>query len=539
MNQYYFSWRQWSVEKRIIFMTLVFTILIFLSWQVLAHGGEDHGDAITSDAHSFPIVTITKAQLASESEGSLQVAGTVLSLNETDVFPLRDGIVQSMSVDVGTFVRKGQAVATLSLEQGMAGIAADIIYQRERIKNLKQQKIPLQKSMIARDVESQEQEIATLEQRKLLLSGNLTDIRKNILTTEYNTTLKSNAVKITALEEQVAIIEEQIDKRSALSRNAVADVLDNVATLLYVDKRRLLTGGSISGPRPDLISVQKAAHIMHNSFRLFYKKFFATTEVSLEQITATQEYAKQARIFVNALIPVELSADQITQLRKDLDKAIDELGEVSNDMVDLYIEVKDLEAQKQNLIAQNQQEGVQKASNLQTLQGENQLDLAEIDLEIVQKRNEIEQLKNRGELSLSEIDLEIAEANAQIKKLQSQIGWGSVVTAPFDGMVTRRSVSVGQSVGSDKPLFSIVNDQKKFVRFTVSESEFPFVKIGKLVSFSPTSAPSQTTKVAITRIGGALDPQTRRVVIEADIIDQKDLERLLTNMRCTSAYSIF
>ena len=159
-------------------MTLVFTILIFLSWQVLAHGGEDHGDAITSDAHSFPVVTITKAQLASESEGSLQVAGTVLSLNETDVFPLRDGIVQSMSVDVGTFVRKGQAVATLSLEQGMAGIAADITYQRERIKNLKQQKIPLQKSMIARDIEAEEQEITTLEQKKSLLSGNLIDIKK-------------------------------------------------------------------------------------------------------------------------------------------------------------------------------------------------------------------------------------------------------------------------------------------------------------------------------------------------------------------------
>lgn len=99
-----------------------------------------------------------------------------------------------------------------------------------------------------------------------------------------------------------------------------------------------------------------------------------------------------------------------------------------------------------------------------------------------------------GEQSLSSIDLEKLKIEAKaeqigsenrVKALQNAIGIIqstiklSYAVAPFDGVISRKNVSIGQTVDVTTPLFDIVGKSDSldlFVRFEVPVSEYKSIK---------------------------------------------------------------
>ena len=114
-------------------------------------------------------------------------------------------------------------------------------------------------------------------------------------------------------------------------------------------------------------------------------------------------------------------------------------------------------------------------------------------------------------------------------QLQRQIGITRAVGAPFGGVITRRHLDVGESVSFERPLFKLVDDSQKFIRFFVSEAQLPFIKEGLEVQFNPTFATTDMHKAVIARISKAVDPETGTIMIEADIAEESDDNHIISH----------
>lgn len=93
------------------------------------------------------------------------------------------------------------------------------------------------------------------------------------------------------------------------------------------------------------------------------------------------------------------------------------------------------------------------------------------------------------------------------------------ITAPFDGIITDRNVSVGALVGegTQTPLFSL--SQTKDLRLTVAIPEKHGQSLGKdtKVSFTVAGHPGKVYPSVLSRKSGVLDQQSRSVTAEFDV----------------------
>lgn len=93
------------------------------------------------------------------------------------------------------------------------------------------------------------------------------------------------------------------------------------------------------------------------------------------------------------------------------------------------------------------------------------------------------------------------------------------ITAPFDGVITQRNVSVGALAGSGShvPLFMMA--QSDMLRLTVSvpEKHAASVKQGMRATFTISSQPGKIFDAILARTSGLLDQQDRSLTLEFDV----------------------
>ena len=91
------------------------------------------------------------------------------------------------------------------------------------------------------------------------------------------------------------------------------------------------------------------------------------------------------------------------------------------------------------------------------------------------------------------------------------------VTAPFDGVVSARSVSGGDYMSPGGAMFSLVNPATMRLEASVPANEMGDVKVGMPVRFEVTGYPGRTFSGRITRVNPTADPATRQVALVARI----------------------
>lgn len=97
------------------------------------------------------------------------------------------------------------------------------------------------------------------------------------------------------------------------------------------------------------------------------------------------------------------------------------------------------------------------------------------------------------------------------------------ITAPFDGVIARRSVDRGDmvqaanSAGRTGPLFVVQRIDQVRVFFSVPEVDQPFVRTGTKVSVKAYSTPGSVVEGEVTRVAMSLDPSTRTMRAEVDL----------------------
>jgi len=119
----------------------------------------------------------------------------------------------------------------------------------------------------------------------------------------------------------------------------------------------------------------------------------------------------------------------------------------------------------------------------------------------------------------AQADLAAAEANAS--RLRSLQGFNKL-TAPFDGVLTRRNVDVGDLInagngGAGQALFSVAQVDPLRLYIYVPQVYANQVKIGDMVTVSLAERAGEHYRGSIARTARAIDPTTRTLQVEVRV----------------------
>ena len=133
--------------------------------------------------------------------------------------------------------------------------------------------------------------------------------------------------------------------------------------------------------------------------------------------------------------------------------------------------------------------------------------------------------QNRYNLAAQNAAVDVAKSNiqaqkAQISRLERLQSYERVV-APFEGVITQRNIDIGSLVAADAtsgtPLFAIAHDDVLRVRVHVPQDVALQLKPGVEATLDVPELPGRKFIGKIARTANSLDPNTRTLLVEADI----------------------
>jgi RND family efflux transporter MFP subunit len=119
-----------------------------------------------------------------------------------------------------------------------------------------------------------------------------------------------------------------------------------------------------------------------------------------------------------------------------------------------------------------------------------------------------------AEAQFHEAEARVEEASARHDLAKKRMS-DTVIKAPISGEVSKRFISIGESVKEKAQMFTVVSTGTLKFRGTVAESAVPRIRTGQEVVVAVEAFKDRTFKGKLTRISPALDTQTRTLEIEA------------------------
>jgi cobalt-zinc-cadmium efflux system membrane fusion protein len=94
---------------------------------------------------------------------------------------------------------------------------------------------------------------------------------------------------------------------------------------------------------------------------------------------------------------------------------------------------------------------------------------------------------------------------------------GYTLTAPLDGVVTDRRVTIGKRVNEEDVLLEIVDTRSMWADVAVSENDVPRVSAGDEVTLKFESLGARELKGRVSYVAPAVDPQTRTTKVRVPL----------------------
>lgn len=134
-----------------------------------------------------------------------------------------------------------------------------------------------------------------------------------------------------------------------------------------------------------------------------------------------------------------------------------------------------------------------------------------------QQLQRIEALRNRGFATKSSLDEQVAlagEARAQAAEARASIG-DRVITAPFAGWVSLRTISPGAVVSAGTEIATISDISRIKLDFSVPETMLAAIEPGLGIEARAAAFPDQPFRGTIDTIDPVINPNTRAVTVRA------------------------
>lgn len=149
----------------------------------------------------------------------------------------------------------------------------------------------------------------------------------------------------------------------------------------------------------------------------------------------------------------------------------------------------------------------------------------------VSRQRELQARKISSQSALDDSETALRLAQAKLAAAKADLGVETraleeaTVRAPFDGMVVRRMVSLGEYVQVGRSLVEIVSLNPIEVEFRVAEIDSSFVRLGQEVAVHVAPYPDRSFGAKVTVISPTIDSNTRTLRVKAVVDNAEGLLR--------------
>jgi RND family efflux transporter MFP subunit len=130
---------------------------------------------------------------------------------------------------------------------------------------------------------------------------------------------------------------------------------------------------------------------------------------------------------------------------------------------------------------------------------------------------------------------QVAQAEAGKGLLDQQLA-NSRIDSPITGVITKKNVNVGTSVGPQSPAFTVQDVATLKLESSVQADDYPHIARGMPVAIHVDAYPGETFKGKLDVVSPTLDAQSRRAAVEIAIDNHNG--RLLPHMFAHAAVTI-
>ena len=144
---------------------------------------------------------------------------------------------------------------------------------------------------------------------------------------------------------------------------------------------------------------------------------------------------------------------------------------------------------------------------------------AQLEVQIAQLQSVVN-TKTSSELTVNEVKSRIGMNDAEIKRVESALEMAklnlsyTVITAPHDGIMGRRSVNVGQLLNPSQQVATIVDINNVWITANYRENQMENVKIGGLAKVTVDALGGKEFEGKITAISGATGARYSAVPVD-------------------------
>ncbi|PIR04034.1 MAG: hypothetical protein COV59_02510 [Candidatus Magasanikbacteria bacterium CG11_big_fil_rev_8_21_14_0_20_39_34] len=485
----------------------------------------------------------------------IQLIGRVLSHETASVFPRRSGIVGDILADIGDSVKKGDVLAYLLPEGVENESSLEVETQRNAMQKAKDE---------YENTQLLEQAgIDRMEQKVEEKFVNLRTIKNDNYSSQDNGLRMENEeinlaeAKLSVLETQLNKAENNRDAKLQESKNSIENAQDTVYVALqhtYQTALDVMGGGSgrfdegsnrvisENDLNPSLgildVNVRNEVVANFNNYRKALYVYGITTDedyftaieggkellMTLQRlIDASSSSGKLSSSMINDLSnKIHLSQDKIDSASEKLQKAKDSYTVIQADVVDaVSILKRQWEEQKQNIALL--QSKWQKSKS----QVESQISLTESGIEQMQK--ELEYTRAMAQKNIDAAKNQYNIANTAYLKVAAQKGHTALIS-PFSGIVSKRSIEVGQNIMMSQSAFELVDvdtslsqKAKNEIQFGLPEDLQTILSLDDEITFFLPEQETKLYRARVTRISPQVDSELHTFTVQAKLLDDISL----------------
>ncbi len=523
----------------------------------MAHGG--HGDEEAENlGRDTSIVlstwaTFTTLQIADATSLSVPTyPGTVLSDNYGSIFPERQGIIGELLVSLWDTVKKWQKVAIINAPTNTPEIVSMVAGQRAEIA-IAQGEVQSAReklSYITNVVESPESAFSRAY-----------DVQRKALDIQYEIQKKQLDAKITSQKAQlearwVVISSSQVSSTATIAENTqkqetarkylvgkTNEAITELLTIFYSGDRNNLGINTNSYDTywwynaqwwglgvTDRQRITDIPERFHVNMKNIVPSYPLSTEATTEDLALMLKKVESAINDANTIFAIiSANTDNYATHKKEL------LNLLSGTDSIIILQSQLIELTNGTRSASATASGVFSQANADLIGLQQEMKLLESERDLLEANKKKDHSTLSGEQSLSSVDLEKLKIEAKseqigaenrVKAFQNAL-WAiqstmrvSYALAPFDGVISRKNISIGQTVDVTTPLFDIAGKSESldlFVRFEVPVSEYKSIQKWQSIQVSLPGIESESTKAEITRYSSSVNQDTQTISVEASI----------------------
>ena len=532
-------------------------LLIFSGVGVFAMKNPDTGvseekNSTTTDTKVYETTSPKKMK-----DEQLLLIGKVLSHESASVYTRRVGIVEDILVDIGDRVEKGQILAYLLPE----GVDSESGLEIQSKKNEMQKAYDDYQNTTAVSSAHIENLKQKLEEKKVALET----LKQDNYTNTYDTTgLRMEDETIQVEYDQLDIAQTELQEAKQLEKVAVKQAQDTVAqakdtlkVALYdthLVALQVLGGGSKFSKvgfssdisqndiplslwvfsRNDLYDVVNELNAYRSKLRIFDASQNRTDEMYTQLTDQAESLLERLQTVVNSSFGVSADAGMtldslaisIQNAQSKLYSANEKYEKAQNNLLEVDVKQREkisvleekLVKQQSSIALLNEKwskSNVEVSSKIKILEA----NIAQFEKEIAYAKTVVQK-----EIDASKNQYSIA--NTGYQKTAVQKG-RSAIRAPFSGVISKRSINVGEIAMTSIPAFDMVDVKtslsakaKNEIQFGLPEGEKDIIKVGDIVQFFLPDDELTVYEATVTRISPQIDEELHTIMVQAKIDDE-------------------